>query len=840
MKACIFAAIAILFAANRSVFSFSELEGVLASDTTLGDTVFITAELTINEGVSLTLEPGARVISPQGVRIIVNGGIVAVATEEAQIVFEGYNEEKWAGISIIESDDSSKFVFCTIKNGLSIDKYGVFFIKDSPNITIEHCTFSSNQGGLYGGALTILSSDISITNSIVDGNSTARGGGMFISSCSPLIRECTISNNSCTVMGGGACLSGSGATFDSCTFVNNSAASNSTLYGGGVFADGAAPRFMNCVFQNNLLKSNESEPYLAGGGMCLLNGTPVISGCSFAGNKSSPYLPSDCRSFGGAVFSESCNLTIEHCRIADNSTGGDSSFGGGVCMNGGDLYLHATEIRTNSASCGGGFCTMPGPPNGEALPNRVTVDSCSFVGNGIFLDWRSANGAGLRLEECLLSMKNSNIEGNTASCKIYDGYHDSYSYGGGIMLQDCEAEFFRCAIINNTSITYAEEYQAKSFGGGISMTGGRAIFSLCDITGNRAASEGKVESNKPRSNGGSACGGAAYTSGAYIHFGNCNLDSNSTVTNTKSGLCGGALFLSQSECVITHSVITKNNSGYEKNLAEARGGALYQSISDIRCIGSVFGSNVADLGGAVFVENPNDSLEINASTFSGNMASHVASELYLDGYVTVSGSVIHSPAADTGLLYLVLGGTTKIEYSCVTGGMAGFRGTGSGEAYHVFDYKNNIESDPLLTDPAAGDFTLKEGSPCINNGPEDTTGLTAGTSDIRGIVRVCDGRMDIGACEYGELGVRRSVWSGSDQAPGIRFSGGRICIDAGEPARITLFDLNGRKILRTTAQFAGQTATIPIRGLSSTVRLIEVRSIKSGRIMALHKFIVSR
>lgn len=839
MKACIFAAIAILLAANRSVFSFSELEGVLASDTTLGDTIFITAELTISEGVSLTLEPGARVISPQGIRIIVNGGIVAAGTEEAQIVFEGYSDEKWAGISIIESDDSSKFVFCTIKSGLSIDKYGVFFIKDSPNITIEHCTFSSNQGGLYGGALTILSSDISITNSIVDGNSTARGGGIFISSCSPLIRECTFSNNSCNIMGGGACLSGSGATFDSCTFVNNSAVSNSTLYGGGVFADGAAPRFMNCAFQNNSAKSNADEVYLAGGGICLLNGKPVISGCSFTGNKCSPSF-SDGRSFGGAIYSEVCSLTIERCRIADNSTGGDSSFGGGVCLNKGDFHLRATEIRTNSASCGGGFCTMPGGKGTEALPNRVTVDSCSFVGNGIFLDWRSANGAGLRLEKCVLSMKNSNIEGNTASCKIYDGLHDSYTYGGGIMLQDCESDFFRCTIINNTSTAYAEEYEAKSFGGGICVKGGRAIFSLCDITGNRAVSEGKVESNKPRSNGGSACGGAAYTAEASVHFGNCNIDSNRTVTNTKSNLCGGAFFLSQSECVITHCVVTKNNSGYEKNLAEARGGALYQSISDIRCIGSVFGSNIADLGGAVFVENPNDTLEINASTFSDNQASHVASELYLDGYVTVTGSVIHSSAADTGLFYLVLGGETKIGYSCVTGGMAGFRGTGSGEAYHVFNYKSNIESDPLLTDPAAGDFTLKEGSPCINNGPEDTAGLTAGTSDIRGIVRICDGRIDIGACEYGTLGVRRAVLSGFRRASNICFSGDRIRIDAYEPVRITLFDLNGRKIMRTTAAPAGQAATIPLQGLSSTVSLLEVRSIKSGRILALHKFIVNR
>jgi len=58
-----------------------------------------------------------------------------------------------------------------------------------------------------------------------------------------------------------------------------------------------------------------------------------------------------------------------------------------------------------------------------------------------------------------------------------------------------------------------------------------------------------------------------------------------------------------------------------------------------------------------------------------------------------------------------------------------------------------IDSDPLFTNPAAGDFSLKPGSPAIDAG--DPAGLVAGDSatDMLGAPRISNGRQDMGALE---------------------------------------------------------------------------------------------
>jgi hypothetical protein len=66
------------------------------------------------------------------------------------------------------------------------------------------------------------------------------------------------------------------------------------------------------------------------------------------------------------------------------------------------------------------------------------------------------------------------------------------------------------------------------------------------------------------------------------------------------------------------------------------------------------------------------------------------------------------------------------------------------------DYLNFIIADPMLVDPGAGNFRLREGSPAIDSGDN----ANAATIDADGNIRPQDGsgsgfaRVDLGAYEY--------------------------------------------------------------------------------------------
>jgi hypothetical protein len=68
-------------------------------------------------------------------------------------------------------------------------------------------------------------------------------------------------------------------------------------------------------------------------------------------------------------------------------------------------------------------------------------------------------------------------------------------------------------------------------------------------------------------------------------------------------------------------------------------------------------------------------------------------------------------------------------------------GNGVGPGVH------NVIGDPRFTNADAGDFTPQPGSPVIDAGDPNTTVDTAGTTDFRGLPRIVNGRIDIGAYE---------------------------------------------------------------------------------------------
>ncbi len=83
--------------------------------------------------------------------------------------------------------------------------------------------------------------------------------------------------------------------------------------------------------------------------------------------------------------------------------------------------------------------------------------------------------------------------------------------------------------------------------------------------------------------------------------------------------------------------------------------------------------------------------------------------------------------------------TLDISYSNIEGGIYNINTTSPATL---------LNSDPNFFDPNNGNFQLSPGSPCIDMGTPDTTGLSLPEYDLAGNPRITNGRIDMGAFEY--------------------------------------------------------------------------------------------
>ncbi len=164
------------------------------------------------------------------------------------------------------------------------------------------------------------------------------------------------------------------------------------------------------------------------------------------------------------------------------------------------------------------------------------------------------------------------------------------------------------------------------------------------------------------------------------------------------------------------------------------GGAIYCSNGAPLILNCLFAGNTShDRGGAVFGKPV-----IRGCTFTQNVAYYPYGGAVAGGSdqnrIQVSNSILWGNTPDEAIY-------ADIAWSDVQGGWAG---TG------------NIDADPLFVDPAAGDFHLQAGSPCIDAGDPNYWPLP-GEVDLDGQRRVWDGngdgevRVDMGVDEFGSF-----------------------------------------------------------------------------------------
>ena len=134
--------------------SVQELSGSI-SDTLMSDLYYIvTGNLSISNNDTLWIEPGAIIAFDGYHRIVAQGPIYAIGTEEDSISFISHSSQPgpgdWEYIQLQSNASGSKFDYCVFENGDGYSEWvgsGVIRVDHVSNVHFDHSRFSHNQRG---------------------------------------------------------------------------------------------------------------------------------------------------------------------------------------------------------------------------------------------------------------------------------------------------------------------------------------------------------------------------------------------------------------------------------------------------------------------------------------------------------------------------------------------------------------------------------------------------------------------------------------------------------------------------------------------------------------------
>ena len=318
-----------------------------------------------------------------------------------------------------------------------------------------------------------------------------------------------------------------------------------------------------------------------------------------------------------------------------------------------------------------------------------------------------------------------------------------HNKGGGIIIDESSPTIVNCII---------EDNNASKFGGGIYLIHSSSLIDSCSIRNNNANNKGgglyirdaapiikncTIEENYSNSNG----SGIYYQNNedTEMLIENCEINSN------ESELKGGGIYIDEGYPTVVLTTFI-NNSANE-------GGAIYVVGDDFqeekklhiqRCI---FSNNIANLGGASFLQNKarcyfenciitnnesnssvlggggifvdNSNLIIDHCTFSKNIAVKKGGALYIQStstniLVEINNSILwgNISGTDNNEIYSeFFDGVFNMNYNHL-----------QKELTQIEIQKNNRNENPMFIEPNT-DFHLQNDSPCIDS---DDTDLNRG------------------------------------------------------------------------------------------------------------------
>ena len=676
---------------------------------TAGDTVYVppgvyTESVTISKSVSLRgLPDGAAttiIHAVSGQRVMTITSAVSQSITLSDLTITG-GSAGGSGGGIRSVTNAPVFLYSLIlsDNTTGILGAGAYISASGvvSNVTAISNTSVSNGGGLWGLHLTVSDSRfernqctgfcsgaglfaqgaLTLTNTIVQSNTSAYNGGGAGGVTSVLVTGGVFENNTSNTSGygGGGLVAFGTADISGTQFISNSA----YTYGGGLFG------WLTTTLTNTVFISNSAVYTNARGGAVFVDdGALSIFGGEFAGNTSgdrggalysrvpasiigAEFHHNTAVLNGGAAWIQSA--VLEGGSIHDNACTG-SCIGGGLAINALLTVSGTTFARNTSVSNGGAVWARSAQVSGATFSDNDCTGFCS--GAGIWSD------SVLTLTDTLFEGNTSAFNGGAAAsvthAEVRGGLFENNTsnasgYGGGGMVVFGTATLSGTQFISNSAYTYGgglyssytttltnTVFMSNSTVLTTGIGGGATLLRAGHVSG------GQFVGNQAGAAGGLYLGGvssvenALFTGNLATNFnaGGLRADAGLTLTNVsllnnQAAYCGGgaALFSSLAGAMVADSEITGNTVLY------AGGGGICGG-APITMVNTLVMSNSAlNGGGALFFINS----AITGGLFQGNTAQTDGGAIDAWGPLTLTGTqMLSNQAARGGALRLLWGG----------------------------------------------------------------------------------------------------------------------------------------------------------------------------------------